>query len=293
MPIDAIAGTSAGALVGAFFLAGRLDLIEALTRQLDWRKTARLLLDVGLPRGGLLSGRNMERLLQDLLPVRHVEALDRPFAAVATDLRTHQEVVIRSGDLIPAIRASLSIPGIFTPVERNGRLLVDGALVNPLPVSVVRDLGADFVIAVDVNLRQGQGQVRTKPDPSSRLSGDHAQSPANLVKRLRQYIPALPEPPAALENLFKKWQPRRHALTIFDVLTQSTRIFENQITRNRLATDPPDILIQPAVGDLFTLDFPRASAAIAAGVDATREQHAQLEALFSRLGRDAGAEDDG
>ena len=283
VPVDCVAGTSAGALVGAVYLAGRLDLLEALSRRLDWRQMARLFFEVTFPRSGLLTGRHVVRFLQEVIGVDTIEALDRPFAAVATDLHAHHERVFTQGGLIDAIRASISIPGVFTPARCGERDLVDGALVNPLPVSVLRAMGATRIIAVDVNLRPGTG-IETADAPAdaapARLPSGTPTPADALIQRLYQRLPQLSGRSARIESLIRKRTHRHAGLTIFDVLTQSTRIVENQVTRSRLLTDPPDLLIQPAVGDIATLDFARTAPAIAAGAQAVDESRPALHALL-------------
>jgi len=183
VPIDCVAGTSAGALVGAVYLAGRLDLLEALSRRLDWCQMARLFFEVNFPRSGLLTGRNVARFLQEVVGVDMIEALDRPFAAVATDLLAHHERVFTQGSLIDAIRASISIPGVFTPARCGDRDLVDGALVNPLPVSVLRAMGAARIIAVDVN--------PARLTLARKLGATHIVNGAeeDVVDRIRSIVP--------------------------------------------------------------------------------------------------------
>ncbi len=283
VPVDCIAGTSAGALVGAVYLAGRLDLLQDLARRIEWRQMARLVFDVGFPRSGLLTGRNIERLLQEVIGVGMIEDLGRPYAAVATDLLAHREEVFTRGSLAAAIRASISIPGVFVPARCGERALVDGALVNPLPVSVLRAMGAARIIAVDVNLRSGMGSDAA-PDPADsdreRAASDPPAPADDLIQRIHQ---RLPRRSLRMDDLVRKWAHRRSDPTIFDVLTQSTRIFENQVTRSRLLTDPPDVLLQPAVGDIATLDFARSAPAIAAGEQAVEEKLPALRALLDEL----------
>lgn len=283
IPVDCIAGTSAGALVGAAFLAGKLELLEDFSRHLDWKQTAKLLFDMGFPRSGLLTGHNVEHFMRSVLQLETFEMLSRPFTAVATDLHSHDEVVFASGDLVAAIRASISIPGVFTPARHHLHYLVDGSLVNPLPVSILRDMGAEIAIAVDVNLRHGMGEPCCVPPTARRHAIEHSKSMAEIAERIRKHMPELPRRPKTLDALAGKWTARRKELSIFDVLTQSLRIIENQVTQSRLATNPPDILIQPAVGDIFTLDFPRAQQAIDAGVSATNEKRSEIEALLKTV----------
>ncbi len=275
LPIFCVAGCSAGAIVGAALAAGRRELLEDLARHLDWRKAASLLLEIGIPRSGLLTGRQVERFLEDVIATRNIEQLQLPFAAVATDLESREEVVLNSGPVVAAIRASISLPGILTPVRHEGRYLVDGGLVNPLPVSVARAMGAKVVVAVDVNLRSGRGHDAARQERDANRAAALARAGEMLDKALSR-LPRLQQP---LEQIKRRWIDRRDTPSIFDVLTTTTRMLENSITRSRLLTDVPDILIQPAVGDVATLDFTRGERIIAAGEAAAKACEDKLRAL--------------
>jgi len=285
IPVHCIAGTSIGSIVAAFYASDSLETMQDLATQLDWKHVARLFLEVNFPRSGLLSGKNFMRLLRDVIPVHAISALKIPYAAVATDLQNEKEVVLDSGSLFDAIRASIAIPGIFTPMRLQGKHLVDGGLVNPLPVSVCRAMGADFVIAVDINLRALPGKrkpVRKTPAPSQ-----PSQRIEKLVAQIGKLMPQLQTP---MEDAIKHWAlPQKKEtleLSIFDVLTRSFRLIENQITRRELALHPPDILIQPAVGDIMTLEFHRGTEAIAAGAAAVEEVLPQLAAFCKSTDND-------
>ena len=161
-----IAGTSIGSIIGAIY-AKELDADRLEQYAMEWSrwKTAQLL-DPALPRVGLIKGKKVEAILDSYLGEESFSDLKVPFACVAVDIDTGEEVVIREGKVASGVRASISIPGIFLPVEREGRLLVDGGLVNPVPVSTVREMGADFIIAVNVLphpecrlLQQGEGDL--------------------------------------------------------------------------------------------------------------------------------------
>lgn len=151
VPVGYVAGTSIGAIMGGLYAAGRTEEAFRWAEESDWKKIPKLLFDPHFTKKGLLSGGAVERLLSEFIPVDDFTELAIPFAAVGTDLMTGEAVVMRSGGLHSAIRASMSIPGVFSPVEREGRILVDGGLVNPLPVNVCRALGAERVLAVDIN----------------------------------------------------------------------------------------------------------------------------------------------
>jgi len=274
-----VAGTSIGSIAGALYATQSLDTIEGLAAHLDWKQVAQLFLEVNFPRSGLLTGKNFMRLLRDIIPVRAIASLDIPYAAVATDLKTEGEVVLDGGDLFTAIRASIGIPGIFTPSLVDGRHLVDGGLVNPLPVSVCRAMGADTVIAVDVNLR-----APTHPRKASLAPARAA--PTRRVATLLASLSKLVPPLAATAEQVGRRSPVPHnrtdeAPSIFDVLTRSFRLAENQITRRELERNPPDVLIQPEVGDIMTLEFHRGPEAIAAGRRAVDEVLPQLNQLLT------------
>ena len=150
IPIHCVAGTSIGAIMGAVFAAGRVDEALAWCTASSWKKLPGLIFDRPTTKA-IFSGRRVEKKLRQVIAAETFADLSMPYAAVATDLNTGEAVVMQDGDLISAVRASMSIPGVFRPVERDGRVLVDGGLVNSLPVSACRALGADVVIAVDVN----------------------------------------------------------------------------------------------------------------------------------------------
>lgn len=264
-PIACVAGTSVGAIVGAAYAAGRLDVLEDLSHRLDWRSVARLFVEVSFPRSGLINGRRVQQLLQDVVGAANIEDLSVPYAAVATDLLSEEPVVLRRGPLIDAIRASIAIPGIFVPARIGGRDLIDGGTTNPLPVDVARHLGADRVIAVDINLRPGKGGSASAREATP--SRPPAPDVPAILARIGAHLPPLQ---GAVADIMEHWFRRKSAdLTIFEVLTRSIRIAENQITRSRLLSHPPDVLIQPAVGDIDTLEFQRSAPAIEAGRAAT------------------------
>ncbi len=276
IPIHCVAGTSIGAVMGAAYAANRLPVLEELTRQLDWRRVAKLLLEGSFPsRTGLLSGKWIMQLLQAALGVRRIEDLPIPYAAVAANLQTGEPAIFSQGDLIEAIRASIAIPGIFTPAHRNDQYLVDGGTINPLPIEVVRALGADIVIAVDVNLGRGQGRPQDPQSPP-RIDPASSRIAADILAQLGDPHPVQ----GALAESMHRWFARENSdLSIFDVLTRSARIAENQSSRTLLQLHPPTLLIQPAVGDIETLGFQCALAAVAAGRQAADACQEQLRSL--------------
>ena len=164
---DFVAGCSMGAMVGAAFAAGRIEELEAWALSLDWRRVVGLV-DVGL-RGGVFKGDRLLNIYQGQFVECPFSELSVPFAAVATDLATGQEVWLREGKVSDAVRASCTVPGLFRPVLRDGRYLIDGSVVNPIPVSLCRAMGAQVVIAVDL----GTHRARRFP---------HESQPASTAK---------------------------------------------------------------------------------------------------------------
>ena len=160
IPVSCIAGTSIGAIVGAIVAAGNEKKALEWCSLPDWKKLPKLMFETSLTAKALTPGKRVEALLEELIGVKRFSDLKIPFAAVATDLYTGEKVVMDSGDLVSAVRASMSIPGVFPPVEREGRVLVDGQLVDPIPVAQCRAMGADAVIAVDINPPNDPGSMK-------------------------------------------------------------------------------------------------------------------------------------
>lgn len=255
-----VAGTSIGSLVGAALALGRLDGLENFTRQLDWKQVLSYL-DISLSKTGLIDGDKISDYFRGHIDKVNIEDLAVPFRAVATDLNSGRQVVMGEGDLVAAVRASISVPGVFTLVSRDGRYLVDGGLVNPVPVSVVRDMGADFIIAVDLN-HDLVGDKRRAGQPSSSESDPPHLVRAKSGKGLADKLDGLGTPGL---NPLRRWLQRDPAPNIFEVLINSINIMSSRITAARLAADPPDLLIQPHLGHIRFLEFHRADEAIEEG----------------------------
>ena len=276
-------------MVGAAFALNKIDVLEAFARQLDWKQIV-LFLDVTFPRSGLIDGGKITDFFHSHVREMKIEELPLPYCAVAADLSTGREVILNEGDLIEAIRASISVPGIFTPLKKNGGFLVDGGLVNPVPVSAARNMGADYVIAVDLNhdIFDKKSENSIAPvDPSLASVVDQPPPPKwriaqDLTNRLNEFSsPALSQ---VRQRLHRDPVPN-----IFDVLTTSINIMEVQITATKLATDPPDLLIQPKLGDIRFMEFHRAEEAVAEGYREAMTQFKQRwkGAVKSDLSKDS------
>ncbi|BBO93079.1 hypothetical protein DSCOOX_62590 [Desulfosarcina ovata subsp. ovata] len=274
MEIRYIAGTSIGSLVGAACALDKMDVLEDFARQLDWKQIISFL-DVTFPRSGLIDGKKISDFFRSHVREMNIEELPLRYCAVASDLATGREVVLNKGDIIEAIRASISVPGIFTPVRQNVGFLVDGGLVNPVPVSAVRKMGADYVIAVDLNhdIIDKRSTADIAPVDSSVAGMVVQPQPAKwkIAQELGNRFNEFSSP--ALSQV-RQWLHKDPVPNIFDVLTTAINIMEVQITATRLATDPPDLLIRPKLGDVRFLEFHRAEETIAEGY---REAMRQLK----------------
>lgn len=268
---DVVAGTSIGALVGGMYAAGKLDRLTEVALGLDWKQIARYFVEISFPRSGLIEGNKLTALLAEIVGEVELTELALPFRAVTTNLMTGEEVVISDGDLVEAIRASIAVPGIFTPARRGDDLLVDGGLVNPVPVSVCRTMGAERIIAVDLNYgrvkdtRARNSTVKEKSAlASQRPNFDAGQIFEWLERNTKQFDIELPNP-------LKSWMERHALPNVFDVLGNTLGIIESQIAATRLQVDKPDLLIQPNVGDIRFMDFVHAGEMIEEGRRAARE----------------------
>ena len=262
---DVVCGCSIGAVVGAAFAAGELDALERWVRQLDWRSIVGSF-DLAL-RGGLIKARRIFELLAEGRPDRTIESLPRTFAAVATDLATGQEIWLREGSVLESLRASVALPGLVAPVRLGDRWLVDGGLVNPVPVSLSRALGADFVIAVDLNTTLLGRRLRdaAPQDPVA------AAGRSGLQTALQEMLTDLRRRLGADRDAEEPAAP-----SIYDVVTNSINIMQVRITRSRMAGDPPDLLVTPQLADHALLDFDRAGEAIEEGRRAVARALASL-----------------
>lgn len=264
---DIISGTSMGAVVGGCWAAGHLDEIEKFARSLTQRRVFALL-DVSLSGSGLINGTRLGKLLTRHLNDIDIEALETSFTCIATELANGNEIWITKGDLTNALQASYAMPGVFKPVQVENRWLVDGALVNPVPVTTCRTMGADYVIGVSLSSSGiGKGTVMANTMLSTPLIETDIEG-LGLDEEEDVIID---------ENTNAKHLVRRQILGqkdgppgISSVMMQSFNIIQDRIARSRLAGDPPDTLINPDIGDIGLFDFHRAAEAIDAGYKAAK-----------------------
>ena len=263
---DVVCGASVGAIVGAAYASGELDRFESWVRTLDRRKVLSFM-DFRLS-GGVLKGEKLVGFLRSHFDDRPMQALPMPYAAVATALHTGDEVWLREGSVADAVRASFALPGLFTPVWREGRLLVDGGLVNPVPVSLARALGADVVIAVDLNSDKLE-RFQPRPAPEAGARNGWVQSLQHGLGALWPRA-ASDTPPADGEQAPNGGRATRLP-SLISVVTDSIHVMQVRITRSRMAGDPPEATIAPHLAQLGLLDFHRADEAIAVGHAAAQE----------------------
>jgi NTE family protein len=261
---DIIAGTSIGAVVGGCYAAGRLDQLEGFARELTPRRIFGYM-DFNLAGTGLLNGQRLCERLDRHLGDQLIEDLSTRFTAVATEVGTGHEHWLSRGRMVDAVRASYALPGIFKPVRIGGRWLFDGALVNPIPVSVCRALGARYVIAVNLNFDVlGRGSVV----PVSNIDYDDNDSD-------NETNPEALEPPATgMRGLLQRQIFGRGdgAPGFSSVMVDAFNIVQDRIARSRLAGDPPDAMISPRLQDIGLFDFHRADELIERGALAVSRQ---------------------
>jgi NTE family protein len=253
---DVIAGCSVGAVVGGCYAAGKLDEVEAFARSLTKRRVMGLL-DFHISGSGLIGGGRLKRLLDQDLGELRVETLPLRFVTIATELGTGHEIWLTKGDLVSALRASYALPGVFDPVFCGGRWLMDGALVNPVPVTAARALGADIVICVNLN-----GDIKVRGTVIQSHGGEGADEIAEaIVEGPRRWA------------LFGQGRPTDRITPqppgITAVMIDAFNITQDRIARSRLAGDPPDVMIAPKLSPIGLFEFHRAAESIDLGRQAT------------------------
>jgi len=258
---DVVVGTSIGAVVGGAFVSGHLDTLEKWARGLQVRNVLSYL-DIRLNGSGLIGGEKLAAQLEASIGNTLIEELPFKYASVATEVRTGHEIWLTHGRVVDAMRASYALPGIFTPVLIGDRWLVDGALVNPVPVSAARALGAEIVIAANVS--SDVFTHSTTIYAHGALPPDPAESIVEVVQPKRRFGKFFtPERTVKREFFGGGGRPG-----ISSVMVDAFNIMQDRITRARLAGDPPDLLINPRVGQIGWFDFHRAADLIEFGAHA-------------------------
>jgi NTE family protein len=276
---DVIVGTSIGAVVGGCYAARQLDTLESWARSLTVRGVIGNL-DINLTGSGLIRGNHLARRLEEALPDIRIDDLPLRFAAIATEFNTGHEIWLTRGRLSDALRASYALPGIFPPVMIGQRWLVDGALVNPVPVSAARALGARLVIAVNLNSDLfGRGTIIAShgSDETDDAAASNAQSNGGLLSMF-----------GGERMLRRQFFGRRGQPSIPTVMIEAFNVMQDRITRARLAGDPADVMVSPRLGQVGWFDFHRAEEAIAIGAEATEKAIEGVNEAIAALSQPVG-----
>jgi len=262
---DIVCGTSIGALVGAAHVAGNLDKLEEWVRSLTRLETASFF-ELNSSFTGFVNTSRLHKFLEKHVVGTEVriDDFELQYGSVATGLESGREIWFTKGPMLEAVWASIALPGLFPAIRHEGRWLVDGGLVNPVPVSVCRALGADVVIAVNLN-----GDIVGKhlaKTPKKEKKNGMAEALSNLVKEyagpLFSFSEEEDEPPG-----------------LFDAIASSVNIAQERITRSRLAGDPPEILLAPKLSHIGLLEFFRAEEAIGEGKKCVQRIIPEIENL--------------
>ncbi|QYZ66435.1 MAG: patatin [Gammaproteobacteria bacterium (ex Lamellibrachia satsuma)] len=259
---DIICGCSIGSIVGASHAAGNLEALETWVRSLSKRTVTRFF-ELNLSLNGFVNAERFHAFLDECVcdEAVQIEQLPKTFASVSTDLKSGREVWFTEGLALDAVRASISLPGLFPPVRHQGSWLVDGGLVNPVPVSICRALGADIVIAVNLNgdiLGKHQRQKTSVEPPEDEGLLD------SVSRSIRAYS----------DTLFPSKDP---APSLFDAIAGSINITQDRITRSRMAGDPPDIMLSPRLSHIELLEFHRGKEAIKEGKNCVKRMLPEIE----------------
>ena len=266
---DIIAGTSIGAVVGGCYAAGKLDDLEDFVLSLTRRRVFGLM-DFNIGGSGLISGNKLSSLLDQHLGDMQIEDLPGKFIAVATEMRTGHEIWLQKGHMVNALRASYALPGVFKPTNFMGRWLFDGAMVNPVPVSVCRGLGARLVIAVNLQTDLfGKGSIVPIMDDDG--DGNEADTLS------------LPRSASALVRKQLIGGASEGAPGMSAVMMDALSIMQDRISRARMAGDPPDVTVGPRLHDIGLFEFHRAKEAIDLGTEATENALGKISEAVESL----------
>ena len=290
---DVICGTSIGAAVGAAYLTDQLDELQAWAQKMGWLGMLGII-DLTFRRGGLVAAEKAFGRFDNERSNVLIEDLPFPFATVATDLSTGREIWLRDGPLMSAVLASAAMPGLFPAVRRDHHLLVDGALVNPVPVSLCRALGADVVVAVNLNSElsplsrpngRGNGKTVAAKAPEPVVAGGDATSPAlsHLTSQISTWLGRKPSRRTQfLADQIDDAHAHKQMPNALEVMAGSIDIMQDRITRSRLAGEPPDVLIAPRLAHIGILEFDRAAEAVEIGHAAASMLRPSIELALRR-----------
>jgi len=275
-----VAGSSIGALVGAAYASDQLDTLENWVSSLTW-KDMLAYLDLSLLDGGFIRGEKLIEVARQYVGELEIQSLPVLFSVVATELDTGREIWLREGALLDSIRASIALPGLFSPSRLNGQWLVDGGLVDPVPVSLCRAMGAEVIIAVNLNGDiVGKHNKRKNSDEYHRdkKAGEDADVWAMISNQITSRFSEQKE--AFLSQLLGE---SKDALGLFDVMASSINIMQDRITRSRMAGDPPEVMLNPRLSSLGLMEFDQAAVAITEGRACVERMRPALDQMLSSL----------
>ena len=286
IPIDIVTGTSIGAFIGGAYASGlKVSVMEEIALNINWKLTAKMFSPT-ISFSGFVDGRRIKEFLETVIGNRNIEELDRKFVCIATDILTGEEIVIDQGSLVDAIRASISIPAIFTPVYHRNRFLVDGGVVNPVPVDTARKVGADIVIAVNVippvpsilkkeKMKKEKTIKKKEEINSQKINIVVADYIKNKIDDLVNF--------SKINEVFKKEEKNKHSLpNLINILFNTITIFEEEIIKLRLEKDKPDFLIEPDTSSINSREFNKAKEAIRAGEEAAKKVIPEIKKTTER-----------
>jgi NTE family protein len=266
---DIVCGTSIGALVGASCLSGHLDKLENWVCSLGRYETARFF-EINASLAGFVNKEKFHRFLNDYVASDSavIESAPRRYAAVATDLATGREIWLTQGPVLEAVWSSISLPGLFPAIRNNNMWLVDGGLVNPVPVSVCRALGADIVIAVNLN-----GDIVGKHFQKKKVAAGRS---TGIVGKLSDLVAEYKS------SIFPDKKDGEQPPNLLEAIAGSINITQDRITRSRMAGDPPDVLLSPKLAHIGLLEFYRGTEAISEGKMCVERMMPEIEHVFDR-----------
>jgi len=275
-----VAGSSIGALVGAAYAGNQLDAMEHWVNRLTW-KDILTFMDFSFLDGGVLRGEKIMEYARRHLEGGDIQSLPLSFGAVATELNTGREVWLRKGDILDSVHASIALPGLFAPFKLDGKWLVDGGLVDPVPIVLCRAMGAEVVIAVNLNGdivgKHGRGRESGKYRQKSN-TGENADT---WIRISKQIAAGLSEQKEAVLSQFLG--ENRNTPGLFDVMASTINIMQDRITRSRMAGEPPDVLLAPRLSHLGLLEFDQAAVAMAEGRACVERMRPVFDQVLSEL----------
>lgn len=261
---DIICGTSIGSLVGASYVSNNLEELEEWVRSLTKFGIARFF-EINMSLNGFVNIDRLHHFLNKYVASDDlvIENLAKQYASVATELETGREVWLTKGSIMEAVWSSISLPGFFPAIKNNNKWLIDGGLVNPVPVSVCRALGADIVIAVNLN---------------GDIVGKHFQKPEKVVRKNKGLVKKIGDLVTEYAApVFSSKKEKDEGPSLFETIAGSVNITQDRITRSRMAGDPPDILLSPKLSHIGLLEFYRAEEAITEGKECVERMMPEIK----------------